>query len=373
MNGLQKQVSKIKPKFSFLQIENHFTIKIRKTVRMKTIKLTDKHTIGGDRVFVIAEIGSNHNQSLELAYETIDAAKAAGADAVKFQSINVDKLYINPSKETTELHKRIDLPEDWHYLLNDYCNKKDILFFSSPTYLESIDILEELNTPIYKLASAQIGTFPQLVKKVASLKKPTILSTGLVNYGELEKVIQIFEKAGNDKYIILHCNSIYPTPFERVHLPLMNTYKTMFDCIVGFSDHTTDIFAPIAAVARGAKVIEKHFAMNRSLPVPDAPFSLEPKELEQMIKGIRATEKILKPNIRLHIEKEEKGFKDAISTRLVLNKDKKAGEMLQRDDFIFRRNIKGINCHELSTLLAKNTRYKIDVKQQELLQAHHIS
>ncbi|WP_291726751.1 N-acetylneuraminate synthase family protein [Bernardetia sp.] len=337
---------------------------------MKTIKLTDKYTIGEDKVFVIAEIGSNHNQSLELAYETIDAAKEAGADAVKFQSISVDKLYINPSKETIELHKRIDLPEEWHYLLHDYCKKKDILFFSSPTYLESIDILEELNTPIYKLASAQVGTFPQLVEKVASLHKPTILSTGLVNYGDLEKVVQIFEKAKNDKYIILHCNSIYPTPFERVHLPLMDTYKTMFDCIVGFSDHTTDIFASIAAVARGAKVIEKHFAMSRSLPVPDAPFSLEPEELKHMIEGIRATEKMLKPNVRLDIEQEERGFKNAIATRLVLNKDKKAGDSLQKDDFIFRRNKEGINCSELDSILDK--KLNTDVKQFSILKKSYI-
>ncbi|WP_375560717.1 N-acetylneuraminate synthase family protein [Bernardetia sp. OM2101] len=340
---------------------------------MKAIKINEKYTIGENRVFVIAEIGSNHNQNLELAYETIDAAKEAGADAVKFQSIDVNKLYINPSKETIELHKRIDLPEKWHYLLQDYCTKKDILFFSSPTYLESIDILEELNTPIYKLASAQIGTFPQLVEKVASLQKPTILSTGLVNYGELEKVVQIFEKAGNDKYIILHCNSIYPTPFERVHLPLMDTYKTMFDCIVGFSDHTTDIFAPIAAVARGAKVIEKHFAMSRSLPVPDAPFSLEPKELKQMIKGIRATEKMLQPSVRLNIETEEQGFKSAITTRLVLNKDKKKGDSLKEDDFVFRRNTEGINCNALAFLLSNKKKYNTDIAKDDLLQNHHIS
>lgn len=340
---------------------------------MKSIKINENHTIGENKVFVIAEIGSNHNQSIELAYETIDAAKEAGADAVKFQSLDVNKLYINPSKEIIELHKRIDLPEEWHYLLQDYCTKKDIVFFSSPTYLESIDILEELNVPLYKLASAQIGTFPQLIEKVAALQKPTILSTGLVNYGDLEKVIQIFEKVGNDKYIILHCNSIYPTPFEKVHLPLMDTYQTMFDCIVGFSDHTTDIFAPIAAVARGAKVIEKHFAMSRSLPVPDAPFSLEPNELKHMIDGIRATEKMLLPNVRLNIDTEEQDFKTAIANRLVLNKDKNKGDILEENDFIFRRNREGVNCNELTFLLSNKKRYTTDVKKEELLQNNHIS
>jgi sialic acid synthase SpsE len=128
------------------------------------IKVGDK-SIGGDRTFIIAEVGSNHCQDLKIAYESIDAAADAGADAVKFQSINLEKLYFKPSADTINLHKKIDLDESWHKLLKDYCDKKGIIFFSSPTYLDAIDILEEINISLYKLASAQIGTFPQLVKK----------------------------------------------------------------------------------------------------------------------------------------------------------------------------------------------------------------
>lgn len=326
-----------------------------------------------EKTFIIAEIGSNHNQSLELAIETIDAAKEAGADAVKFQSINIDKLYYKPSQETIELHKKIDLPEDWHYKLKEYCDKKDIVFFSSPTYLEAIDILEEIEVPLYKLASAQIGTFPQLVEKVASLGKPVILSTGLVSYSGLEKIIQLFHQQNNHNYIILHCNSIYPTPYDRVHLPMMNLYKEMFGSPVGFSDHTLGIYAPVVAVSQGAKVIEKHFTLSRDLPVPDASFSLEPEELKQMVEGIRAAEQMLQPSYRLEIEQEEKAFKNAIKTRLVLIRDKKKGEKLNYNDVIFKRASAGIDCAELDDLLDKRSSFVKNATSGSLLEANFLS
>jgi sialic acid synthase SpsE len=321
---------------------------------MKTIRIQNQVIGRNQPTFVIAEIGSNHNQSLSLAYETIDAACEAGADAVKFQSINVSKLYFNPSAEILALHKKIDFPEEWHSLLKAYCDKKGIIFFSSPTYLESIDILESINVSLYKLASAQIGTFPQLVEKVAQLGKPVILSTGLVSYAELEKVVKIFKKADNENFIILHCNSIYPTPYEKVHLPIMNIYEQMFDCAVGFSDHTADIFAPIVAVANGAMVIEKHFAITRSLPVPDAPFSLEPSEFKRMVEGIRATEKMIQASIRLNIQPEEQSFKNAILYRAFLNNDKQKGEKFSVNDVTFLRNTEGLDANEIYLFINKS-------------------
>lgn len=327
--------------------------------------------IGGDRTFVIAEIGSNHNQSLELAFETIDAAKDAGADAVKFQSINIEKLYHNPSSEVIDLHKKIDMEEEWHKLLKDYCEKKNILFFSTPTYIESIDILENLNVSLYKLASAQIGTFPQLVKKVAQTQKPVILSTGLVSYSELEKVVKVFKEAKNDNFIILHCNSIYPTPYNKVNLELMDVYGRMFGCVVGFSDHTPDIYIPIIAVARGAKVIEKHFAMSRTLPVPDAAYSLEPNEFKKMVEGIRAAEVSIGMDYRIEIQPEENAFKNRIRTRLVLNKNKKAGEQLQLDDIIFLRAPYGLDCNEMDGIIER--KILVDMSKNEILTKEKIS
>lgn len=337
---------------------------------MNEIKINADLSIGDEKTFIIAEIGSNHNQSLELAFETIDAAKEAGADAVKFQSLNREKLYYDPSPEIIELYNKIDLEEDWHYKLDEYCKKKDILFFSSPTYLDAVDILEDIDVPIYKLASAQIGSFPQIIERVAHLGKPVILSTGLVTYGELDQVMQIFKKAGNDKICILHCNSIYPTPFHRVNLPIMNIYKTMYDVQVGFSDHTPDVFAPVAAVTMGAKVIEKHFTLSKELPVPDAPISIEPSEFKRMVEGIRAAEQLIKPEVRMNIEKEEKQFKDSLRMVLVMNKDKKRGEIAENGDFRFLRHSEGINCKEIDTIMGKQ--YRQDVMEGTLLISTHI-
>lgn len=309
--------------------------------------------IGGDKTFIIAEIGSNHCQDLQMAYESIDAAKNAGADAVKFQSINIDELYYKPSQEIVTLHRKIDFPEWWHLELKKYCDERQIIFFSTPTYLKSIDILEQIGVQLYKLASAQVGTFPQLVEKVAGLEKPVILSTGLVSYSELESVVKLFYKANNPRFVILHCNSIYPTPFEKVNLGLMNTYRSMFQCIVGFSDHSEGIAIPIGAVAKGAKVIEKHFSLKKDLPSPDAPLALEPHEFAEMVRGIRAVEKAMSNNVRLDIYQQELGFKNQITTRLVLATDIDEVRPFRVEDFLFLRHDSGVNCKDLDQVLSK--------------------
>lgn len=338
-----------------------------KLSQQKEINLPFSRKIGGRSTFIIAEIGSNHNQSLTLAYESIDAAIDAGADAVKFQSINIDELYYHPSKETKDLHKKIDLDEKWHWLLSDYCAKRGIIFFSAPTYLKAVDILEEIDVPLYKLASAQIGTFPQIVDKVARTGKPVILSTGIVTSSEIERVIEIFRSNGNDKFIILHCNSIYPTPFEKVYLPTMNNLKAKYDCIVGFSDHTSGIAVSIAAVAMGAKVIEKHFALDRALPVPDAPFSLEPYDFKQMVDGIRAVEKTLFESSRVELQPEEGAFKEAIRLRLVSNALLKKGDLLKAEDFKYLRHREGIDCRDLNQYIECRARYNKDIEKNRLI------
>ena len=317
--------------------------------------------------YIIAEIGSNHNQSLELAFESIDAAIKCGADAVKFQSIDVDELYYQPSKQTKALHQKIDMEEKWHGLLSEYCKKKGITFFSAPTYLRAVDILEEINVPLYKLASAQIGTFPQIVEKVAATGKPVILSAGIVTMNELSNVVDIFKHNNNDNFIILHCNSIYPTPYDKVHLNLMSQYHEKFGCIVGFSDHTPNIYVPIAAVALGAKVIEKHFALDRFLPVPDAPFSLEPDEFKKMVEGIRAVEQTLKTSSRTELHQEESQFKESILYRLVSNKRLEAGQLLNAGDFNFLRHQEGIDCRTLQKYLNGKATYNRDIPENKVL------
>jgi len=335
--------------------------------------IIDGREVGGSRTYIIAEIGSNHNQSIELAFESIDAAVECGADAVKFQSIDVGELYYQPSEQTKALHRKIDMAEDWHGLLSEYCTKKGITFFSAPTYLRAVDILEEINVPLYKLASAQIGTLPQIIERVAATGKPVILSTGIVTMKELKSVVDIFKRHNNDKFIILHCNSIYPTPYDKVHLNIMEQYRDEFDCIVGFSDHTSDIYVPIVASALGAKVIEKHFALDRTLPVPDAPFSLEPHEFKRMVEGIRAAEQTLIDDSREELQPEENQFKESILYRLVANKSLAYGQLVKADDFKFLRYPEGIDCRELQDYLDGKATYKKDIQQNALLHLNDIN
>jgi len=304
-----------------------------------------------ERAFIIAEIGSNHNQSFALACELINAAKEAGADAVKFQSINLEKLYFDPSDSIRELYGKIELQEAWHHDLKAYCDRQQIHFFSSPTYLKAVDILEETGVEFYKLASAQVGTFPQLVEKVAQLQKPVVLSTGIVRYSELERTVRIFHQAGNAQFVILHCNSIYPVPYKKVHLQQMQVYAKMFNCPVGFSDHTDNIYASLAAVTMGAAVIERHFTIDKTLPVPDAAISILPFQFQEMVAGIRAVEAMKRDGDRTEIEEEEAEFKESIRYRLILKTAKKTGDAFERDDFRFLRHGTGVDCRELETVL----------------------
>ena len=158
---------------------------------MKTINVNG-FEIGGNKSYIIADIGSNHKQDLVLAKESIDAAAEAGADAIKFQSIQLKELYLNPDAQTAAFIKQLEFPEAWHGILNEYCKQKGIVFFSSPTYLKAVDLLEEIDVPLYKLASAQVGTFPQIVEKVAQLNKPTIFSTGIAALDEVAKAVELF-------------------------------------------------------------------------------------------------------------------------------------------------------------------------------------
>jgi len=224
-----------------------------------TWRLSGGRVIGGPRTFVIAEIGSNHRGDLQRALDTIDAAAESGADAAKFQSLCLDQQWYRPTPEVVALHRTIDLDEDWVPALKDRCDQQGLVFFSSPTYLRAVDVLESIGVGLYKLASAQVGTFPQIVDHVGKTMKPVILSTGLVTLEELDAIIARLKRIGNDRIAILHCNSLYPTPVDKVHLPRMIEYRTRYQCPVGFSDHTEGITVSLAAVAMGATIIEKHF------------------------------------------------------------------------------------------------------------------
>ena len=266
-----------------------------------------------NNTFIIAEAGVNHNGSLEMALRLIDAACAAGADAVKFQTFKADKIIaVNAPKadyqkdatgsdeSQLEMVRKLELDEAAHTRLHHYCQDKDIRFLSTPFDLESIDLLTRLGLEIFKIPSGEITNLPYL-RKLGALKKRLILSTGMADLSEIKDALDVLVDAGSrmEDITVLHCNTEYPTPFEDVNLRAMLTIRSAFPGIsVGYSDHTLGIEAPIAAVAMGATVIEKHFTLDRNLPGPDHRASLEPDELAAMISAIRNIEKALGTGIK---------------------------------------------------------------------------
>lgn len=311
--------------------------------------------LGKKQTYIIAEIGSNHQRDLNLAKEHIKAAKEAGADCVKFQSLDLKKLYFNPTTEQISLHERIDMDIEWLPPLKSYCDDLEIDFCSSATYLDAVDELEAIGAKFHKIASAQAGTFPQLIKKTALLHKPVLFSTGLLSLNELDSVVDIFKKAGNDNFTILHCNSIYPTPPEKVGLGLLELYKKRYSTEVGFSDHTLGIHIPIAAVAKGATVIEKHFKIDDSVKSLDAPISVDFNSFKTMVSHIRDIEKTLEIQSRESIQQEEEVFKNAIRYKMVIKRDLKAGQPLAEEDFDFLRVEGGIDAESAFQIVTHHT------------------
>jgi len=330
------------------------------------MKIGNRNISNTDKTFVIAEIGSNCKGDLLLAKEHIDAAYNAGADAVKFQSLNMNKLYLNPSSDIRSLYKKIDLEESLHNDLKNYSDKLGITFFSSPTYLDAVELLDNLNVSLFKIASAQVGTFPRLIDKVAKTGRPTLFSTGLADYERLAHTVNIFEDNNNKNYAILHCNSIYPTPYKKVFLDRISVYKKMFDCPVGFSDHTDGTAIILAAVALNANIIEKHFKLDSVSDTPDAPFSIGFDKFSEMVEDIRSIEQACMSKPRLKIDKEEVKFQTEISYKLVLKNTKKRGDRLTLNDFDYMRTPEGIDC-SLDDFIVENFVLANDLRQGSML------
>lgn len=258
------------------------------------IKIDGRFVGEGEETFIIAEAGSNHNQDFDMAIELIDVAAEAKADAVKFQIYRADTLYPKralkfPSlkgENVYDLLKSTEFPREWLPKLSEYAAKKGIIFLSTPFDHDAVDELDCIGVPAFKIASFEI-TDLDLLKYTASKQKPMIVSTGVADLGEIEDAISAMRSVGNDDIILLHCNSLYPTPPEAVNLRAIATIREAFKLPVGFSDHTLGIHISIAATAMGACVIEKHFTLDRSLPGPDHSFAIEPDELKEMVRHVR--------------------------------------------------------------------------------------
>lgn len=265
-----------------------------------------RYSVGqGHPCFIIAEAGVNHNGSMELAKKMVDAAKSAGADAVKFQTFVSENLVsesaekadyqtANDPRHKTQLEmlKSLELSPDQFREIKNYCDSIGIMFLSTPFDMQSVDVLERLEVPAYKIPSGEITNL-QLLEYIAKKGKPIILSTGMANMKEIKKAFEIIYATGNKQVAVLQCTTSYPAPPETLNLRVIQTLIKKFNVPVGFSDHSEGILAPIAAVALGACVIEKHFTLDKTLSGPDHNASLEPKELQAMVDAIRRTEKML--------------------------------------------------------------------------------
>lgn len=328
-----------------------------------------------NKTFIIAEAGVNHNGSLELAKRLIDAAAGAGADAVKFQTFKAENLVSKNAqkaeyqKQTTdktesqfEMIKKLELDVATHNQLIGYCQQKNIMFLSTPFDHDSIELLHELGLEIFKIPSGEITNLPYL-RHIGSLKKEVILSTGMANLGEIEAAINVLVQAGTErsKITVLHANTEYPTPMQDVNLKAMQTIGQAFGLPYGYSDHTLGIEVPIAAVALGASVIEKHFTLDKTMEGPDHKASLEPTELKAMVSAIRNIELALGSSIKQPSPSEAKN-KPIARKSLVAKTDIKKGEIFTEQNLAIKRPGTGISPMRwdeiLGTLAQRN--YKED-------------
>jgi len=253
----------------------------------------------GEPCYVIAEAGSNHNRDWDTALKLIDVAVDAGADAVKWQTYSAETMYSKKApdfdhlKENTwELIKRIEMPREWHADLAKACADKGVHFLSTPFDLAAVEQLGKVGAPAFKIASFEINHLP-LLRACAETGKPIILSTGMADLADIELALETIAKAGGKQVALLHCAIGYPPKFSNLHLRAMDTMRQAFSVPVGFSDHTLGIVSDIAAVARGANIVEKHYTLSRAMEGPDHPFALEPDELKDMVTAIRQTEQAL--------------------------------------------------------------------------------
>lgn len=328
------------------------------------------------RTFIIAEAGVNHNGSIETAKKMIDAAKAAEADAVKFQTFKAEHLVGNfapkadyqkkatsESESQLEMIKKLELDTNSVKELADRCEEKNLVFLSSAFDLESIDLLSNLGLSIFKIPSGEITNLPYL-RKIGSLKKKVILSTGMADLQEIGDALEVLIGAGTSKedITILHCNTEYPTPMEDANLSAMLAIKEVFEVDVGYSDHTLGIEVPIAAVALGAKIIEKHFTLDRNMNGPDHKASLEPSQLEAMVAAIRNIEKALGEKLKKPSISELKN-RPVVRKSIVAAKDIKKGQVFAEENITTKRPGTGISPMKWDKVVGKIAKKDFDHDQ----------
>lgn len=332
------------------------------------------------KVIIIAEAGVNHNGDYDNAKKLIQAASNAGADYVKFQTFKADKLVSKDAKKADyqlanskededtqyEMLKKLEMSEAWHYELINYANECGIKFLSTGFDEQSIDFLESLNIDFFKIPSGEITNKP-FIKHIARKGKPIILSTGMANLDEIRDAITVLKDNGisNNNLTILHCNTEYPTPMSDVNLKAMYFLKEEFEVNIGYSDHTLGIEVPIAAVAMGAKVIEKHFTLDKKMKGPDHKASLDPDELKAMVNAIRNVEIAITGSGKKEVTQSE--MKNILIARksIHLNNFVSAGNSIQANDLIMKRPGTGISPMKIDLIIGKKA--AVDLPEDHML------
>lgn len=327
-------------------------------------------------VYIIAEAGVNHNGSFEIACRLVDAAKEAGVDCVKFQTFKSEKLVSHNAQKAEyqkaatgdssqqDMLKQLELSYDEFLKLKDYCDKVGISFLSTPFDFESIDFLNTIDMPFWKIPSGEITNLPYLMA-LAKTGKSIVMSTGMCEMEEIEAAVKVLKENGTSEIKLLHCNTEYPTPFEDVNLKAMDAMRGKFGVEVGYSDHTKGIEVPIAAVALGATIIEKHFTLDRNMEGPDHKASLEPDELVAMVSGIRNIEKAIGSGEKTASPSEKKN-KAVARKSIVAKTNIKKGDPFTEENITVKRPGSGINPMRWFEILGKEA--VRDFKEDELIE-----
>lgn len=326
-------------------------------------------------VYIIAEAGVNHNGSFALACKLVDAAKEAGVDCIKFQTFKSENLVSRSAKKaeyqkkTTgdssqqDMLKKLELSFDEFLQLKSYCEKVGICFLSTPFDFDSIDFLNSIDMPFWKIPSGEVTNLPYLLA-LAKTGKPIVMSTGMCTLQEIRGAIDVLQANGATEIKLLHCNTEYPTPFEDVNLKAMQTMRDEFHLEVGYSDHTKGIEVPVAAVALGATIIEKHFTLDRNMEGPDHKASLEPQELAEMVCCIRNIEKALGSGDKTPSPSEKKNI--AVARKSIVAKSKiKAGDTLTENNVTVKRP--GIGISPMKWFEVLGTKAVKDFDEDELI------
>lgn len=331
---------------------------------MKKVKIGNRLVGEGEPCFIIAEAGSNHDGKLEIAKRLIKAAKDAGADAIKFQTFKAEEL-ASPkyAKEMYEILEKYELKAEWHTELKKYTDELGIVFLSTPFDEGSVDLLDKIGVPAFKVASGDLTHLP-LLEYIAEKGKPMIVSTGGANLGEVEEAINMIRNQENNGIILMHCVSSYPAKVEDANIRAMTTMKNAFNLPVGYSDHSLGILIPLAAVVLGGCVIEEHFTLNKSSPGPDHAFALEPNEFREMVQSIRFLEKALGDGVK-YIRESEKEEVQIARRSLFAATNVSSGAKINKEMMKIVRPRRGIPPKYLQRIVGKKT--CADIAQDEVI------